>query len=416
MTPDWLILTIWFIAGISATGGFWYFLGSQNLVGIIGSACGTVASVVLAIFLHMRNDRLRRLGTGSAPARLLSFIWSYPLTGENQASWAVKESAALMGDLGTAREMPGLGVAIVTTELALAAFGDAAGSRIDLCISWGVGHAESQPPYRMQVVVREPIHYEKVDVKLDFRHTLAFAVILARTRKQHDYLKSHLRLALENQGDDGGWPSDSVTTISPVFTAFYAVELLHLAFSDPDVPAEIRNAIPAARTNGLNWLMKQRGSDGLWSSSVFRDCAWDRPFTAAWVLHRLSPTASVGVKGWRQCLDDATYAMIQQALSPQTWAASTEAQRQRVEARIAAAASRVRQMDGLSPRSLDAVRLYLGAWTERAQNWVNRVPSDEIDVGTAAFLVYAMVPDERLPELGQEVLKLEARDRRPHPA
>jgi len=409
MTPDWLITTIWFIAGISATGGFWYFLGSKNLVGTISSACGTVAAVALAIFLHLRNDRLRRVGVGSVQARLLSFVWSYPMLGENEASWAVKESAALMGDLGTARDKPSLGVAIVTTELVLAAFGDAADNRIDLCISWGVGHAEKYPPHRIQVIVREPIHYEQVEIKLDFRHTLAFAVILARTRKQYNYLVSHLQLALEMQDEDGGWPSDSVATVSPVFTAFYGVELLHLALSHPDIPTEIRNAIPAARAKGLKWLMEHRNSEGLWSSSVLRDFAWDGAFTAAWVLHRLASTADVGVKGWQQCLDDATFGMIQQAIDPRTWEGSTEAQRHRVEARIAAAATRVRQMNGLSSRSLDAVRLYMGAWTERSHTWVKQLSCDEIDVGTAAFLVYAMVPEEQLSQLGHQVLKTEDR-------
>ena len=411
MIPDWLITIIWFIAGICATGGFWYFLSSKNLIGTLASAFGTVVAVALAIFLHLRNDRLRKIGTGSVETQLLSLIWSYPLIGENEASWAVKESAALMGDLGTAREKPGLGVAIITTELALAAFGDAADSRIDLCISWGVGHAEKHPPFRMQVVIREPIHYEKVEVKVDFRHTLAFAIILARTRKQHNYLVSHLRLALEKQNRDGGWPSDSVATVSPVFTAFYGVELLHLAFSNPDVPADIRNVIPTARAKGLKWLMDQRGSDGLWSSSVLRDFAWDRAFAAAWVLHRLAPTVNVGVKDWQQCLDDATYAMVQQALDPKTWVGSTEAQRHRVEARIAAAASRVSQIVELSPRSLEVTRLYRGSWRERAHDWLSRLPSDEIDVGTAAFLVYGLVPEEQLPEWGQEVLKAEARNR-----
>ena len=406
MTPDWVIVTLWFVAGITATGGFWYFLDSKNVAGAIGSVCITVAAVAVAILLRLRNDRLHRLGSGSLPARLLAFIWSYPLTGENEASWAVKESTALRGDLGTARENPALGVAIVTTELALAAFGDVANSRIDLCVSWGVGHAQRHPPYQMLAANREPIHDEKV-VKVDFRHTLAFAVILARTRKQRDYLLSHVRLALARQCEDGGWPSDSVMTISPVFTAFYGIELLHLASADSSIPVEISNAIPAARENALKWLMNQSGSDGLWSSSVFRDFAWDRVFTAAWVLHRLAQTANVAVDGWRQCLDDAAFVMIQQALDSQSWLGASEAQRHRVEARIAAAASRAQLIPGLSSRSVDSLQLYLGSWVERAKHWLARLPADELDVGTAAFLVDAMVPTERLRELGRRVRKAE---------
>jgi hypothetical protein len=411
MTPDWLITTVWFVAGISATGGFWYFLASKNFAGTAVSGCCTVAAVTLAIYLNRRNDDLRVGKAVSIPARLLSFVWNYPLIGEQEASWAVKESAALKGDLGSAREKPALGVAIVTTELALAAFGDHASSRIDLCVSWGVGRAEKQPPHRIQVTVTEPIHYEEVEVKTDFRHTLAFAVILARTRKQYDYLASYLRLALDTQYEDGGWPSDSVATVSPVFTAFYAVELLHLTSSDRAVPADLRGTISVALSRGIRWLMEHREPDGLWTSSVLRNFAWDRAFTSAWVLHRLAPTANVRVKGWRRCLDDAAFAMIQQALDPQIWAGVTEVQRHRVESRIAAAAARVSQIPGLSLRTLDAARLYVNSWTERAKGWLCRVPFEEIDVGTAAFLVYALVPEGRLSELGKEVLKTEARDK-----
>ena len=409
MVPDWLITTIWFIAGISATGGFWYFLSLKNLTGMVVSALSTVVAVALAIYLNRRNERLKQGKVVSVPAKLLSFIWNYPLLGENEASWAVKESAALKGDIGTAREKPGLGVAIVTTELALAAFGDKADNRIDLCISWGIGHAEKCPPHRIQVVVTEPIHYQVIEVKTDFRHTLAFAIILARARKQYDYLEAHLRLALGTQDAKGEWPSDSVATVSPVFTAFYAIELLHLAFSDPAIPADIRRAIPVVRDRGIKWLMKHREADGLWTSSVLRNFAWDHAFTTAWVLHRLAFTANVRVSGWQQCLDNATFTMILQALDPQTWEGTAEGQRHRVESRIAAAASRVSRIKGLSPRSHDAIRLYLGSWTERVKDWLSRVPFEEIDVGTAAFLVYALVSDEYLGELGQEVLRTEVK-------
>jgi hypothetical protein len=334
-------------------------------------------------------------------------VWSYPLLGENEASWAVKESAALNGDLGTARENPALGVAIVTTELALAAFGEAAQSRIDLCVSWGVAHAEKQAPYQMlDTKARDWMHYEKVEPKVDFRHTLAFAVVLARACRRHDYLIAHLRLALSRQSEtDGSWPSDSVKTISPVFTGFYGIELLHLAELDQEIPSELRKQIPARRTKAIKWLIEHREADGLWSSSVFKDFAWDNAFTAAWVLHRLASTWDVSVEGWEQCLDNATFAMTQKALEQQTWNGSSESQRYRVEARIAAAATRMLRMPRLSARSREASELYLGAWLVRTRVWLDRLPAEQIDVATAAFLVFAMVPEENLTTLGSKILK-----------
>lgn len=65
---------------------------------------------------------------------------------------------------------------------------------------------------------------------------------------------------------------------------------------------------------------------------------------------------------------------------------------------------------GLSSPSLDAVRLYMNSWTHRVKDRLCRAQFEEIDVGTAAFLVCALIPDESLRELGREVLKAEARE------
>jgi hypothetical protein len=405
LAPDWLILTIWFLAGIGGTGSFWYFLASGNKVGAIGSAIVTLVSVLVAIILQVRNERLRRTGSGSIKSRLLSFIWHYPLLGENEGSWAVKESAVLNGDLGTAREKPSLGVAIVTTELASIAFGEAAQARVDLCVAWALAHAERTAPYQMVDESRDWIHYEQLEPKPDFRHTLAFAVILARTRKQYEVLTSHLRLALKRQREDGGWPADSVRTISPVFTAFYGVELLHLAVSDPEIPAELRKEIPERRAKAIKWLMNNRDNDGLWPSGVFPDSEWDRSFATAWVLHRLVMTASVTVDGWHECLDGAALAMIQQTIDPKTWAGSSESQRYRVEARVGAAAARVVRIPGLSSRCLEACEVYLHSWEQRAKEWIKRLGMEGIDVGTASFLLYAMTSDKELAMLGSAILE-----------
>ena len=58
----------------------------------------------------------------AATRRLIRPAGAAP-TDHNTASWAVKESAVLLGSIGVAREEPSLGVAIITTELALASFG-----------------------------------------------------------------------------------------------------------------------------------------------------------------------------------------------------------------------------------------------------------------------------------------------------
>lgn len=404
-TPEWVVTASWFVAGIWATGSFWYFLSAANRGGAIGSAAGAILFTLLAIVLHIRNDSLNpRTMSDDPPLRLLSFVWAYPLMGENEASWAVKESAALMGNLGGARENPALGLAIATTDLALRAFGDAADGRIDRCVAWAVSRAERNPPFRILVPFREPINYEVEEVRTDFRHTLAFGVILARTKRLPFYLESHLRLVLQEQCADGGWPSDSATAISPVFTTIYGVELLHLAASNAALPERLHVEIPAARTRGIQYLMARREASGLWSTSALRAYSWDHPLAAAWVIHRLAGTAELPIDGWRCCLDEALIGMIELALAPQTWANVPEAQRYRVEARIAAAARRARESGHFSSRSDEVAGLYLSSWKDRAAKWVDGLPADEIDVGTAAFLVDAFVPGDRLTELGRSVI------------
>jgi len=337
---------------------------------------------------------------------LLAYVWSYPLTGENEGAWAIKESAALRGKLGSARDEPSLGVAIVTTELALASFGEAADSRIDRCIMWAISRAEREPPYRMLVEDRNPADHTLEAVKPDFRHTLAFGVVLARAKRQFGYLHAHLELVLSHQLPDGSWPPENPKTSSPVFTAIYALELLHLGSLDPATPARIRTAIPKARIKGMTWLLQQRGPDGLWPSGVLGEFAWDGLWATAWVLHRLVPTADVVFGRWTACVDDALFRLVQVALSQRTWAGSTEDQRYRVEARVAAAVRRAHIMKtkALSSRSQDAARLYTGAWQARADHWVNQLSPGQMDVGTAAFLVWGLVPVERLAELGRLML------------
>jgi hypothetical protein len=414
MTANWLITVVWFIAGICATGSFWYFLGAKSAPGAIMSGIGAVLAGAVAVVLMIRNEKQ---WLHSIEARLLFYIWCYPLSGRQEASWAVKESKALLGDVGAARDQPGLGVAIVTTELAFHAFGPTAADRVGVCIQWAVGQAEHQPPYRIEVKERETIDSAKLPARTDFRHTLAFAVILARARKLPQYWLSHLQLTLERQDtDDGGWPADSVATVSPVFTAFYAIELLHVASSNPDVPSEMLDQIPMARLKGINWLIQHRGPDGLWTSGALSDFRWDRAFTSAWVLHRLACTSELQVDQWNQCLDNATFEIIKQALDPGTWRESTEEQRYRVESRIAAAASRMRQVFALSAQSGGVADAYLGSWKTRARHWAARLPQKQWDVGTAAFLLNSLVTVAELPSLAEAVLKAESRSRLPRAA
>jgi transcriptional regulator with XRE-family HTH domain len=356
--------------------------------------------------------KVQRSWSWELATQLLSVVWSYPLRGASEASWAVKESDVLRGDLGTAREDPGLGVAIVTTELALIAFGSASAGRIAGCISWATARTEKNPPHRMLGQIRDRRENVVIEERPDFRHTVALAVILARATPEHSFLQPYLELVLDvqNRHEHGGWPAESGIALNPVHTACYAVELLHLANSNPSISNSSHAAISSAIARGLAWLMKlrqERGVHGLWASTVLGEYAWDGLWVTAWVLLRLACTAEVPVDGWRDCLDGALLTMIQTAQQPRTWVGTGDAQRFRVEARVGAAVCRALRMELLSRESREAAILYAQAWAARVEGWAKRPRLQDMDVATAAFLVRTLVAEEGLVDLGRTVLEFD---------
>ena len=346
-------------------------------------------------------------------AELLAQVWSYPLRGATEASWAVKESDVLRGDFGTAREDPGLGVAIVTTDLALRSFArDACASRIAGCIAWAIAKTEKEAPHRMIGQIRDRRENVVIEERPDFRHTVALAVVMARARPEHDYVPSYVQLVLDAQRahEHGGWPAESTRTISPVMTACYAVELLDLALSSRVISDRHRTDIPGAIERGLAWLMRLRaesGAQGLWTSPILNNYAWDGLWVTAWVIHRLAPIDDEHVPGWRECVEEALVEMIKVARAPQTWSLSEEAQRYRVEARVGAAVSRMLQSGRLSEQSSKPARAYARSWKTRAEDWAKRQRTQEMDVATAAFIVWGLAAESDFSRLGQLVLASE---------
>lgn len=336
---------------------------------------------------------------------MVSFVWSYPISGEeSSASWAVKESAVLKGELGRAREEPGLGTAIVTTELATELFGSAANPRIDTCIDWWTAKAETMEPYRILARNRRAVTDEQAPPTPDLRHTFAWAVLLARSGRYRSLVHAHLKLILSTQEAQGGWPAeDGATTRSELFTALYAIECLHLLECHADdVPADLAVRIPESKSTGIQWLLKQlHANGGLWSSGVLREFAWDRVHASAWVLHRLAKTADAPVDGWRESLDKVLLIMLQHARDQRTWLGSDEDQQHRVEARIAAAVRRCKDATWVSASSRDFSEIYLGGWSGRAQRWLNRLDLQrQMDVATAAFLIGGIVAPDNFASLG----------------
>lgn len=202
----------------------------------------------------------------------------------------------------------------------------------------------------------------------------------------------------------GGWPPDSVDVASEVFTALYAIELLHLCVTDPAHSVNSRVAANRAMGNGIVWLMQHQTSARLWSTGVVTE-PWDSVIATAWVLHRLSATSEATIVGWRGCLEESLYALVQQALDLKTWRESTEAQRYRIEARIAASVFRAKEIPNISLRAQDASRLYLGGWSERLARWIEMTADADLDVATVTFALESIISQSQLKDAVEELLR-----------
>lgn len=402
--PSWLPLTSWFLAAI-AGNGLWFFAPNQNWFGFVVSAFMTGALVLLSVLLHARHEAGSIQPSENYDAHhLLKLVWNYPLGGQEDQSWAVKESAVLRGEIAIARERPGLGVAIVTTELALLAFGPAAKSRIEIVATWASQQCEKTAPYRMTVQVIDEITYAVQESKPDLRHTLALAIVLLRANSDQTRSAEYVRLALQTQEKDGGWPAAGPTTSTAVFTTLYGIEVLSLAAKHPVIGTRYPRSLDCAHSLAFQWLIKNRQENGLWSTGVFDDEPWDCAVATAWILQRMIPAPAELRTKWKTCVNTATIEMMSLVESPSTWRGTTEAQRFRIEARVAAALRRVADSNFLSGVGRERVGRYLGSWTSRALGRLRDLPRAELDVSTAAFAIWGLVDENDLEALGKSIL------------
>ena len=60
LVSEWLIQLIWFLAGIFATGAFWYFLSKNELISTLLSGIAAFAFAAIAAYLSRFNDRSSR--------------------------------------------------------------------------------------------------------------------------------------------------------------------------------------------------------------------------------------------------------------------------------------------------------------------------------------------------------------------
>lgn len=334
---------------------------------------------------------------------LLSYIWNYPLLNSNQQSWAVKESAVLRGDLENARKEPGLGVAILSTQFASENFGNLASTRVNKVINWCMSRTQSEPPHYFQVHQVDAIT-SQIYLEPDFRHTIAFAIILTRLKKNKLFVNSYISLVLDTQNvGDGGWPAGRGTTVSEIFTVMYAIEFLWLCSSDSFNPKEINLKINTALKNGIEWLIKNVNKDSLWYSGVLSEYLWDGISTTAWILHRLS-AINININ-WESNMNNAVEAMLKKATNPKIWTRSSDLQRFRVEARVAASLIISKNNFNISDQLGKRVDIYLTEWKQRAINELTKLNETDMDLATALFLVDALVDNTELNQFKNSIQK-----------
>lgn len=396
---DWIPATAWFVA-TTAAGGLWYFVATKDWPSLVVTASITVVLALMAATLQGWLSSGAPAAARGDAKYLLRLVWNYPRLGAEEKSWAVKESAVLLGEMATAREHPGLGISIVTTELGLLAFGSAAESRIAGVATWALQHCEREPPFRMTANVRDPIGFATIEVKPDLRHTMAFGIVLIRANRDLARAAGYLALALDAQQDDGGWMAADPTGDRAVFATLYGAELVCLGAGNPVLRPDLRRRLPRARRRALEWLILNRLDNGLWSTGVFRDEAWDCAVATAWVLHRMiQPPRSLSSE-WKGVVDRAVLQLVSLCEDRITWLGTSAALRFRIEARVAGAVRRVLSSHALLTCAEEPARRYLGAWQLGVRSQLEELNPSEVDVGTAAFAAWGLADADELRRLG----------------
>jgi hypothetical protein len=401
--PEWVPATSWFAAAAAVSATF-YFLEQKSVPGVAIAGSFSAGLAIASVVLHRRHglDAIRpnrRWGL----REVLAYVWEYPRKGGQHKSWATKESRVILGDIPSAAQHPGLGIAIVTTELAQVAFGEAAATRLDGVVSWALERCEPQPPYRMLAEHQNPISGIEAHKEPDLRHTMALAIVLLRTERELTRAAVHLTLALNAQKSNGAWVPPDPASDSTVFTTLYGVELVDLALRTRHLRPIDRSRLRHARIGGLKWLMDHQKFPGLWSTDVFTTEPWDCAMATGWVLHRPLQSPVALRSRWNDCVDTAVDKVIDLAESPQTWVGCSEDRRFRVEARVAGGVRRALQRGCCSAVVMRRAKGYLDRWRKRAPTSLARLDTIELDVGTATFAAWAMADAAELMRVGRIV-------------
>jgi hypothetical protein len=383
------------------------------VLSIVGVLAGVISAwIAYDGYLHRRNRRLKfnwqSLGIRIVDIRqetlkaddsplvsagdLLQYFWDYPITQKTQSfaeqSWAVKESLILKGNLLEGREKPGLGCAILSVRFALEVFGEAAAKgRIDQVVEWAMRRTDKVHPHLLIDSIFVPTDSTTQQIK-DFRHTLAFAEILAMTGRAPSYRDGYLEHTLDKQRErrDGGWNAGENATVSELLTVLYAVIFLGTCKQRVRLSSDKHKEVDEAMNLGISWIVEAASESHLWNIEYLRGQSWNEVLTTAFVLRGMSILGSVPNHSWNQCAGAAQKSLVTATLDQATWKnIDGPLQHFRIESRIGASIARRQQSWATSATTHDQIDAYLGGWRVRGMGQLKKTPPSELDLSTVMY-------------------------------
>ncbi|MBC8193677.1 MAG: hypothetical protein H8E18_14920 [FCB group bacterium] len=312
--------------------------------------------------------------------KLLKYFWSYPNPETSRASWAVKENLVLKGKLKEAEENPGMGLALLSTELAMKVFGKTASrKKVEGCISW----AASRYPVEQPVNTSAP----------EFSQRLAFGIVQLRAGSVLPSFNSFMESAFNIS--ENGWFLDECTKKTSVFTVLYAAEILDL-YAPKVLETKKKGVYIGRKESVLSWLYAQ--NRGMWGTGgIFPGAELlDKLVTSAWIMVRLTNFAALPQTKWPILLQETMINMLDGAAKSETWLGVDPALRFRIEARVAAAASMfIQKYTG--HHSIDFAEKYLDDWKVRRE--ANDLDESKYDLATVIAVLQGLLPYKEMASL-----------------
>jgi hypothetical protein len=264
-------------------------------------------------------------------------------------------------------------------------------------VDWGLNQATESSPYLLVGQNDDGITGQLTD-KLDFRHTVALAILMVRSGLHRGHQKHYLKLVLEGACNDGGWPAEFGSAESNLPATVYAVEFLaNFSKSSGDVVPGLDEALRL----GQDWIILAAKPDGGWATEIFPDKPLDRLWSTAYLLQRLFAAGPFSFPEWTQSLIDATASLLR---GSSTVKYKDELLRLRVEARVAAALALALQVVEVSPLLRERAEAWLHEWQGRFLNALLRLPFRECDLATATFATRALLYGKNYREVGDSIL------------